>query len=336
MKICLYLEFYHFWGGFLFRKIGTGLLSSYRNQKAILESAAIPYVERWDDSCDILQINTPWLKSLYLIRRARRQGKKVVLWAHVTAEDIRGVFWFGSLVAPLMKKYLAFAYGSADLVLCPSAYTKSLLVDYGLPSRRLRVQSNGVDLRKFYNDAGKKKSARARYGLRTLTVGTVGLVIPRKGTKTFLGLAEQFPENQFVWFGKVYSPFLAKPLPRSLPPNVRITGFVEDILEAYNGLDIFIFPSHEENQGMVILEAAAVGLPILVRDIPAYQGWLEHDVNCLKAQTDQEFAVLLRDLIGDQALRERLGASARQLAQNEALVNLGNRLRAEYERLLAK
>ena len=87
MRICLYLEFYHFLNGFLYKEIGTGLLSSYKNQKKSLESLNIEFTEKWDSSCDILQINTPWLRSLWLIKKAKRQGKKIIIWSHVTAED---------------------------------------------------------------------------------------------------------------------------------------------------------------------------------------------------------------------------------------------------------
>ena len=257
MKICLYLEFYNFRGGIFYKKIGTGLLSSYRNQEVMLKSLGIDFVERWDDSCDILQINTPWLKSIWLIKKARNRGKKIIIWAHVTAEDIKGVFWFGSLVSPVLKRYLIFAYGLADLVFCPSAYTKSLLIAYGLPEKKLVVQSNGVDLKDFFSDAEERVRARAAFKLRGLVVGTIGLAIPRKGIATFLSLARDFPQIQFIWFGKIYSSLMAKPLPKNLPLNVVFTGFVENIRAAFNSLDIFIFPSHEENQGMAILEAVA-------------------------------------------------------------------------------
>jgi len=160
MKICLYLEFYHFLGGIFFKNIGTGLLSSYDNQKKALRSLNVEFTERWDNSCDILQINTPWLKSLWLIKKAKRQGKKVIIWSHVTVEDFMQVFRFNKFIAPLMKKYLTYAYGLADLVFCPSEYTKSLLIAYGLPANKLIARSNGVDMSFIYPDAQKRAEYR--------------------------------------------------------------------------------------------------------------------------------------------------------------------------------
>lgn len=336
MRICLYLEFYHLFNGILFKNIGTGLLSSYENQKKSLKALGIDFTEKWSDDCDILQINTPWLWSLWLIKKAKRRGMKVIIWSHVTVEDFMQVFRFNKLIAPLMKKYLTYAYGQADLVFCPSEYTKSLLVAYGLPADKLMAQSNGVDCSFIYPDAQKRDAYRREYKLDKLTVGTVGLVIPRKGTKTFLALAKDHPQYQFIWFGKIYSAMLAESLPKNLPSNTQFTGYVQDRNAAFNAIDIFIFPSYEENQGMVLLEAAAVGLPLIVRDIPVYNPWLKDGVNCLKAKTEEEFKTCLERVINDADLRQRLIAGSKTLARNEDIKTLNQKLLETYKRLFVK
>ena len=337
MKICLYLEFYHFLGGILYKNIGTGLLSSYENQRRTLRSLGIEFTEKWSPDCDILQINTPWVKSLWLMRKARQRGQKIIIWAHVVAEEVPEVFRFGKLIFPIAKWYLAYAYGKADLVFCPSQYTKSLLLaNYGLPEEKLFVQSNGVDCSFFYRDTAKREASRKEFNCQKLTVGTVGLVIPRKGVDRFVELAKNYPQYQFIWFGKIYSKLMAKGVPKIVPPNVKFTGYVADICAAFNSLDIFVFLSSGENQGMVLLEAAAVGLPILVNDLPAYQGWLVHNTNCLIAKNDQEVNEYLNMLANDPALRLRLSEGALQLAAREDLKEQNKKLLATYQQLLTK
>src|SRR5262249_6697604 len=152
-------------------------------------------------------------------------------------------------IAPLLKKYLTYAYDLADVVFCPTEYTRSLLLAYGLPPEKLVAQSNAVDLKKYYQDSGKRAAGRAKFGLNGLVIGTVAQVNPRKGIDTFLFLTKQFAANQFIWAGNFFSKLLVKGLPKPLPTNVQFTGFVDDVLEAFNALDIFIFPSYEENQG---------------------------------------------------------------------------------------
>lgn len=334
-KVCLYLEFYHFWGGILFKKIGTGLLSSYKNQKRILDTVHVPYVEAWDDSCDILQINTPWLKSLYLIRKARRQHKPVIIWSHVSAEDIKGVFRFSGFLSKIARVYLRYVYNLADMVFCPSEYGKKLLSSYGIPAEKITVMSNGVDTHMYQFSEEKRRTVREQWKLSGSVVGCVGLAIPRKGIATFLGTASAFPENRFMWFGKIYNPVIAQSLPKSMPANATFTGFVDDIVGAFSAVDIFMFPSYEELEGMVILEAASIGLPILVRDIPTYHGWLTHRENCLIATTDEEFTSLLRELMGDENLRTRLSEQAKTLAESRSLETMGARTLTMYDRVLS-
>jgi 1,2-diacylglycerol-3-alpha-glucose alpha-1,2-glucosyltransferase len=335
MKICLYLEFYHVAGGRFYKNIGTGLLSSYRNQKEVLSRSGIEFTETWDDSCDILQINTPWLNSLRLIYKAKRRGMPVAIWSHVTAEDAREVFWFNRFLYPLIRRYLKYAYGLADIVFCPSEYTKSLLVNYGLPPVKMVAVSNGVDVHVFKKDEVKRNAARMEYDLQGIVVGTVGLAIPRKGIETFLTLARKFPNNKFVWFGKIYSSFLAKPLPKNIPPNVIFTGYVHDIVAAFNALDIYVFPSYEENQGMTNVESAAIGVPMLLRDLPAYKGYFTDESDCLMAHNENEFAPKLARLLGDKQERDTLAARAKErVVKEQSLEACGAKMRTLYERLL--
>jgi 1,2-diacylglycerol-3-alpha-glucose alpha-1,2-glucosyltransferase len=335
MKICLYLEYYHAGGGRLYKNIGTGLLSSYRNQKEVLARGGIEFVETWDDSCDILQINTPWLNSLRLIHKAKRRGMPVAIWSHVTAEDSRDVFWFGKLTYPLVRRYLTYAYGLADIVFCPSEYTKSLLVNYGLDPKKLVAVSNGVDVHVFKKDEEKRTAARTEYHLNGMVIGTVGLAIPRKGIDTFIALARKFPQHTFVWFGKIYSSFLAKPLPKNIPSNVMFTGYVKDIVAAFNALDIYVFPSYEENQGMTNVEAAAIGVPMLLRNLPAYRGYFTNENDCLMAQNENEFAPKLARLLENKEERDLLAARAKERVMNEqSLEACGQRMRGLYEQLL--
>lgn len=268
------------------------------------------------------------------MKKAKKQGKGIIVWSHTTVEDSIQVFRFVKYIAPFYKKYLTYAYNLADVIFSPSEYTKSLLVAYGIKPEKIVVMSNGIDLKKYYADETKKISGMKKYDLSGLTIGTVGLAIPRKGIDTFLLLSEKFPKNEFRWFGTIYSGVIAKSLPKNLPKNVKFTGYVDDINEAFNTIDVFIFPSYEENEGMVILEAAALGLPILVRDIPVYNGWLAHNENCLKAKSNQEFEKYLKELINDENLRKKLSHGAKILAKEKSIESIGAKTRAVYEKLL--
>lgn len=330
MKVCLYLEFKKFLRGYLYKNTGTGFFSSFKNYFKALSLIGIEVTENLKEKYDILHVNIPFLKSLWAVRRAKKRGIKIVMSAHATAEDFTGVWRLSNFLMPLARRYYRFAYNQADVVITPSIYTKSLLEKYPL-KKRIEVVSCGVDFKKF-SAAGEGKNYQKSE--KEIVIFNVANVIPRKGTGSFINLAKSFSENKFFWYGKIFKSFLYKKLPKDLPKNLEFKGFVPDILAAYRDGDIFIFPSYEENQGMVILEAAAAGLPILVRDLPAYCGWLVHNENCLIAQNEEEFKKYLNQLISDGGLRARLGMAARKLAESEDLKNIGERLQKVYQNLI--
>ncbi|MBI5071538.1 glycosyltransferase family 4 protein [Candidatus Falkowbacteria bacterium] len=329
MKVCLYLEFSKFLNGYFYKNAGTGFLSSFKNFLKALRLNGVLVTENLKEDYDILHINIPFLKSLLAARSARRRGVKIVMSAHATAEDFTGVWRISNFLMPLARRYYRFAYNKADIVIAPTEYTKNLLLGYPL-KKRIEVVSCGVDFLKF-KETEKRNYHKSR---EELIVFNVGNAIPRKGIKSFIGLAEKFPNNRFFWCGKIFKSFLYKRLPKNLPSNLEFKGFVPDILEIYRNGDIFVFPSYEENQGMVILEAASAGLPILVRDLPAYRGWLFDGENCLIAKSDEEFARKLEQLMEDVGLRERLGAAAEKMAESHDLKNIGKKLREIYQNLL--
>ncbi|MBY0472678.1 glycosyltransferase family 4 protein [Patescibacteria group bacterium] len=335
MKICLNAKFYKAFGGD--DKIRGGLIAAIEHQKKILDLLQIPYTDNPDETWDILVVNIPWPASMALVRKAKREGKKVVIWAHVSAEDLFQsvrIFQFLQFLKPLVWRYLIRAYSKGDIVLVPSEYAKHTIVKRGVPAEKVTVQTNGIDTKVFYKDPVRREDYRKKFGMTGTVAGTVALLLPqRKGADTIVALGKAFPQVQFFWFGKIFSPALVAPIENNTS-NVRFTGFVDDVLAALNAIDIFVFPSREENQGIAILEAAAVGLPILVRNLPAYEGWLIHEQNCLIAKTEEEFQLHFKRILEDSALRDKLIQGALALAQDQSLESQTLKMKAIYEGLL--
>jgi 1,2-diacylglycerol-3-alpha-glucose alpha-1,2-glucosyltransferase len=325
MKVCLYLEFLKFARGFFYRRAGTGFLTSFKNYLKALELNGVEITQDLKDKYDVLHVNLPFLRSLWAIRQAKKRGIKTVISSHATAEDLAGVWRISSLIRPLVRRYYRFAYGTADVIISPTEYTKNLLKNYGLPASKIEILSSGVDFSEF--EVKEKKYQKSQ---NDLVIFNVANAIPRKGIDSFIYLAKEYPQNKFYWYGKVFKSILYKPIPKNLPANLEFKGYAPDILKVYREEDIFVFPSYEENQGLVILEAAASGLPILIRDLPVYDGWLINEKNCLKAKNDEEFGTQLGRLISDSALRERLGKEAREMAKSHDLKIIGQKLIGIY------
>ncbi len=342
MRVCLYLE-----GGKLLGKSGIGV--ALERQKAALSKAGVEYTTDPQGDYDIIHINTILPKSLFYAKAARANGKKVILHAHTLEEDTRNSFRFSNAVAPLFRRYLKYYYGHADHILCPSEYAKRTLQSYGVKVPMTAV-SNGVDLDRFKFSDEKRKAYREKYkldekpgggkwtGKSAMVPFSVGHVFPRKGVETFVSVARAF-ENKFVWFGNIYGKALvsSESMRRAIegkPDNVTFTGFVDDIIAGYCAGDVFFFPSTAETQGIVILEAWAMGRPALIRDLPVYSDWTHEGVDCLRAKGDEDFKRLLKELISDESLRERLAKNGLKEVKSHSMEEVGRQLKKVYQEVL--
>ncbi|WP_251867341.1 glycosyltransferase [Enterococcus malodoratus] len=333
MKVLLYFE-----GQNVIGKSGIGRALSH--QKRALASMGIDYtLDSKDTDYDILHINTYGPKSLRLVRKAKRLGKKVVFHAHSTEEDFRNSFIGSNQLAPLFKKWLVALYQQADHLITPTPYSKKLLQGYGL-SQPIAAISNGIDLKKYYPDENKEAAFRKYFNLSETqkVVICVGLFFERKGILDFIEIAKKMPDYTFIWFGDV--PMISIPanirraVKKDHPDNVLFPGYINgDLIEgAYSGADLFFFPSYEETEGIVVLEALASQQQVLLRNIPVYGGWMNDRVNCYMGENNQEFEQLIRKLANHQL--PNLSMAGFKTAQEKSITQIGEELKSVYQAVL--
>jgi glycosyltransferase involved in cell wall biosynthesis len=193
------------------------------------------------ETFDVAHCNLAGPASLAVARRARCEGVPLVLHAHVTREDFAESFRGSTAVAPALGRYLRRFYSLADLVLCPSEYTKGLLESYPVTAP-VRPVTNGVDLERLEGHESLRDSYRRRYDLEGMVVFAVGNVFERKGLTDFCRL-EQLSDYEFVWFGPYdtgpHASRTVREWVRNPPENVTFTGWVEDVRGAYGAGDVY-------------------------------------------------------------------------------------------------
>ncbi|WP_298750764.1 glycosyltransferase family 4 protein [uncultured Serinicoccus sp.] len=212
-----------------------------------------------------------------------------VVSAHVVPDSLVGSLRWARAWRPLARWYMRWFYGRADRVLAVSeAVARTLEHELGVPPERVETLPNTVDATTFAPGAAGR--ARSRRRLRVdpdafLVLG-VGQVQPRKRVDVFVRLAQEHPDVQFVWLGGI--PFgrlgaehgAMHHLMESAPDNLRFTGTLprEEVTAYLHAADVFCLPAEQENHPVCVLEAAAAGLPLVVRDLREYNDTFGADV----------------------------------------------------------
>ncbi len=327
MRVCLFFEHNQFasWSG--------GIRQAYDNHLRALRAAGLSVTGDPEDPFDILHLESIGPRSYYLAEKYSGV-RPVVIHGHTTAEDFANSFVMSDSLAPYLGRLLTRFYNKADLVIAPTAYAGRVLEAHGVV-RPIEVVSNGVDLARFQSLRRARSLGRGRHLLHGIVAFAVGLVLLRKGVDLFCEVARRLPELTFIWFGRIHPAVKPETLRvvEQAPPNVRFPGYVENVTEAYAAGDIFFFPSAVENEGIAVLEAAACGRPLVLRNAACFAGRFVDGRNCLMGSDPEEFDAQLRRLFEDADLRTRLGGEARRYAETLSLEQVGGRLREIYARL---
>lgn len=316
----------------------SGIGEALRHQKKMLKNLNIPFTENPDEAYDVVHLNTVLPDSLWMARKARSKGKKVIYYGHSTMEDFMNSFRGSNLVAPLFKKWLQTCYRQGDMIITPTEYSKELLLGYDL-NKPIFSLSNGVDTTFFSKSKKSGDRFRKKFALTNTqkAIISVGHLIDRKGIIDFIALAAKYPEYSFYWFGNTPKSLMTSAVQKAInqaTSNVHFPGFIspEELHDAYSGCDLFLFMTYEETEGIVLLEALANEAPVLVRDIPIYKKWLPDKEVVYKARTQSEFEDVI-PLILEEKLPS-LTANGRQEALRLDIKKVSLDLAILYNKLL--
>ena len=103
----------------------------------------------------------------------------------------------------------------------------------------------------------------------------------------------------------------------ALGPRVMFAGEVPEAARLFPAFDVFAAPSRKEGLPLAVVEAMALGLPVIASDIPAHRETLGAASGGLVAGTAEALAARLAAVLADADLSARLGAENRTRARSE-------------------
>lgn len=235
----------------------------------------------------------------------------------------------------------------ATQIVAVSNYSKGKILDYyNLDRSRIQVVPNGVDVEKFkpINPTDAKK----QFDLgNEPTVLFVGSLVPRKGLPYLVEAAKKIVKQQantrFVIVG-------SGPLKSQLDQSLKVSGLArnftfigslkDDQLPAINNAaDVFVLPSIQEGQGIVLLEAQACGKPVVAFGVGGVKEAVrESETGFLLELGDTVgLADRILELISSEALRQKMGDAGRRFVSENYTWDLcAQRMLGIYKEALAK
>lgn len=222
----------------------------------------------------------------------------------------------------------------ADLVLCPSVFVRDTMVTNGIPAEKCFINPFGADVSIF------KQRENLPPKPRFIAVGTICV---RKGHqylfRAFQQVKQQLPEAELICLGNVKSDF-RKEWPRWKNTFTYIPHLPHpELAQLLRTCTAFVFPSQEEGFARAIVEAMAVGLPVIASPESGTSTLVQDGVEgfIINGRSPEKIAEAMLRVGRDPALCQRMGEAAHKKgAIKNTWQDYGDRLLAEYERRLKR
>ena len=297
---------------------------------------------------DLLHIQTPFIAHHVGVKLARRLGIPSVETYHTYFEEY--LYHYISFLPKPFLKSMARALtrrqcNHVDAVVVPSRAMHEVLDDYGV---RVPVSVIPTGIEPGDLPPGSRERFCSTHGIdasRPMLVH-IGRVAHEKNIAFLLDVLHEIrrvvPDVLLVIAGE--GPALGclrrKALELELGRNARFLGYLkrgQALSDCYCAGDVFIFASATETQGLVLLEAMSLGVPVVSTAVMGTRDILAVGKGALVAgETVTDFTDKVVRLLGDPGLRERLGREAREHAAAWSAEMMARRLAEFYRQVIAR
>lgn len=282
---------------------------------------------------DVIHVHSFFLAGAYGYYLSWKHDIPLVTHVHTPIEDfldyVSESSIFEKLVETFYTRWEDHVIEASDLSITPTGGRKEDVRDR--VDQEVKVLTNGVDM-DFFSQGGEDKF-RERYGIESeKVIGYTGRLGKEKRLEELFELADDF-EGEIVVGGdgpmrEKYEEICKE------KDNVKFLGFIdrEELPQLYTTMDVFVFPSRVEAEGLVVLESNACGTPVVGADAKGLKSSIQNDINGYKYEPgDTED---LRDKL-DKAYSNlgEISESAREKVKEKSVSSSVKELVESYRKL---
>ena len=229
----------------------------------------------------------------------------------------------GSVEQYSLRACVSF-YGVARFLLAPNeAMTRLLEARTGKP---VFLMAHGVDSEVY-------SPVRRRHSSGSFCIGYVGRFTPEKNVRSLVELEKRLlaagqRDFHFVLVGEgSEKEWLRENLQSGEFPGI-LQG--DALAEAFADMDVFVFPSRTDTFGLVVLEAMASGVPVVVSPEAGMRAGVRHGVTGFHAEDLDSFTQGVLHLMKNEAACRGMGSAAREFACSKTWCGVFQQLYETY------
>lgn len=294
---------------------------------------------------DILHIQTPFVAYYAGVELARRLAIPRVVTYHTFFEEYLYnyiPFLPKSWLRLAARRFSASQCNDVDAVIVPSTPIEERLREYGVKTSMVRLPT-GIDLASFTGGDGSRFRAAHGIPAERPVLLYVGRVAHEKNIEFLLHMVNEarqyIPELLLIVAGEGPAEQKLHQLSHKLgiERNVLFIGYLDRrtaLLDCYRAANAFVFASRTETQGLVLLEAMALGVPVVSTAILGTADVLKQGHGALIAEDEiSDFVEQVVEIINDPQLRERLGWQAQVYVKQWSASRCAEEMAALYRRV---
>jgi glycosyltransferase involved in cell wall biosynthesis len=306
-------------------------------------------------SFDLIHVHTPFIAHHAGVALARECGVPLIESYHTFFEEYFHhylPFVPRRLLRPIARSISRVQCNAVDAVVSPSEPMAQVLRDYGVTTP-VEVISTGLDSDDFERGDGALFRRRLGVDSDRPIVLHVGRVAFEKNIdfiiEMFVLVLDRVPDALLVIAGE--GPALhaleARAKRLKIESSVMFLGYMDRktvLLDCYRSANVFVFASNTETQGLVLLEAMAVGTPVVSTAVLGTKAVLAEagEAAVVAREEKVEFGTAVADLLLDPSRQRRMGEAGHAYVQRSwssrsmatKLMQLYNRLRQTRQPIL--